>query len=677
LELLEDRQLLSTSSLVFPGADGHLTYVPDAQGNVIPDFSNVGYESGIAALPGTNGTPDVPVKAIVKPLANGVDAGATIQTAIDQVSKLPVDANGFRGAVLLKAGLYPISGQIKITTSGVVLRGEGTDTTGTGQFGTVLEATGTDQRYDPHLPAKDGLVQIMGAVPDGPKWNGGDDFSRFAVGTPHNLTDNYVPVGAHTFHVDSIGGLNVGDSVIVHRPSTAAWIHAIGMDGPTDPWRPGQEDMDSDRVITAIDPVHNLITIDAPLTDALEKQFGGGTIFKYSFPGRIDRVGVENLSGLSATNGTPTDDQHAWTFISLAGVENAFVRQITATHFAFSAVDVQKMSKWVTVADSKSLDPVSPITGGHRDSFELGGQLTLVENCYSFHGRHDFVLHAALPGPNVFLNCTADQSFDESGPHLHWDTGVLYDNVKVTSAGDKDHPFGGSLEARNRKVVDGSQQGWTGANLVFWNCTADQMDVEQPPTAQNWAIGCTTKVAPVGDGFFESNNHRVDPSSLYQAQLADRLARFRSVSRLVHATTAPGLSQGTTFAVTITNVSTVNIPGPVLIVFTSLPRGVALASVNGFTPAGDPFEVASLTGLAPGQSATALVSFTGPLSLTSSGITAEVLAEVPPLPLSLAGAASTASTGAADPLWDHAVAPSPWLSDWLVSLLSSPADRKP
>jgi hypothetical protein len=38
LEALEDRQLLSTSSLVFPGPGGHLTYVPDAQGNIIPDF---------------------------------------------------------------------------------------------------------------------------------------------------------------------------------------------------------------------------------------------------------------------------------------------------------------------------------------------------------------------------------------------------------------------------------------------------------------------------------------------------------------------------------------------------------------------------------------------------------------------------------------------------------------
>jgi hypothetical protein len=651
LEPLEGRLLMSASSLVFPGPDGHLKYVPDAQGNVIPDFSNVGYESGIVPLPGTNGTPDVPVKVIVKPLAKGVDAGATIQAAIDQVSKLPLDANGFRGAVLLKAGLYPIKGQIRITTSGVVLRGEGTDVAGTslkgtvdvpgtGLTGTVLEATGTDQRYDPHLPFGDGLVQLEGAVPGGPKWNGGDDFTALA-GTTHNVTDNYVPVGAHSFHVDSVAGLQVGDSVIVHRPSTAAWIHAIGMDGTTDPWKPGQEDLNSDRVITAIDPVHNLITIDAPLTYALEKQFGGGTIFKYANPGRIDHVGVEDLSGFSDFNptvkdkeGNPTDENHAWTFISLAGVENAFVRQITAQHFAFSAVDVQKMSKWVTVAASKSLDPVSLIAGGRRDSFELGGQLTLVENCYSFHGRHDFILHSALPGPNVFLNCVADQSYDESGPHLHWDTGVLYDNVVDHSANDKLHPFGGSLEARNRGLVDGSQQGWTGANLVFWNCTADKMDVEQPPTAQNWAIGCTAKFTPTSNGFLESINHPVDPQSLYHAQLEDRLAREYGVSGRVRVTGKPVLGQANAVSVTITNVSNVRIPGPVLIVFTSLPKGVALASISGFTTAGDPFVAVSLTGLAPGQSATATLRFTAPLP--SHGVSAEILAglpqALPPLP---------------------------------------------
>jgi hypothetical protein len=632
LELLEDRQLLSASSLVFPGADGHLTYVPDAQGNVIPDFSNVGYESGVAPLPGTAGTPEVPVKATVMPPAGGADAGATIQAAIDLVSKLPVDANGFRGAVLLKAGTYPIAGQIHITASGVVLRGEGT-----GPGGTTLLATGTARRYDPHHPYLDGLVQIEGAVPGLGSWTGGDDFTA-VPGTTHNITDNYVPVGAHSFHVDGIAGLQVGDSVIVHRPSPANWIHDLGMDGPLNPWKPGTMDLESDRVITQIDTQHNLITLDAPLTDALEQKYGGGTIFKYSFPGRIDHVGIENLSGVSDFNhkfkdaaGQFLDEDHAWTFISLAGVENAWVRHITATAFAFSAVDVQKMSKWVTIEDSQSVAPVSVITGGRRYSFEIGGQLTLVKDCKADHGRHDFVLHSLVPGPVAFVNCQATDAYDESGPHHRWDTGVLFDKVTVSPAtdGDGDPRTAGTLEAHNQGMTDG--HGWSGANIVFWNCTADTIDVGKPPTAQNWAIGDTTTAAPAptGTGFIESSNNPVDPHSLYQAQLADRLARFHAVSSLVRVRLTPVPGHGSALIVTVTNVSNLYIPGPLLIVFTDLPRPVGLGSANSFTVAAPLYVAPDLTGLAPGQSGTALVSFPGPLSLPSQRITAELLAELP------------------------------------------------
>src|SRR5262249_15920326 len=144
-------------------------------------------------------------------------------------------------------------------------------------------------------------------------------------------------------------------------------------------------------------------------------------------------------------------------------------------------------------------------------------------------------------------------------------------------ANDKLHPFGGSLEARNRGLVDGSQQGWTGANVVFWNCTTDKMDVEQPPTAQNWAIGCKAKFTPTSNGFLEPINHPVDPQSLYHAQLEDRLAREFGVSSQVRVTAKPVFGQANAVSVTITNVSKAKIAGPVLIVFTSLPKGVSFA----------------------------------------------------------------------------------------------------
>ena len=45
-----------------------------------------------------------------------------------------------------------------------------------------------------------------------------------------NITDDFVPVGTHSFTVADAAGFKVGDHVIVRRPSTAEWIHVIGMD---------------------------------------------------------------------------------------------------------------------------------------------------------------------------------------------------------------------------------------------------------------------------------------------------------------------------------------------------------------------------------------------------------------------------------------------------------------
>ena len=61
-EALESRLLLSTSSIVYAGPDGRLLYTANSSGDVIPDFSQVGYQSGTVPLPDTSGGVQVPVK---------------------------------------------------------------------------------------------------------------------------------------------------------------------------------------------------------------------------------------------------------------------------------------------------------------------------------------------------------------------------------------------------------------------------------------------------------------------------------------------------------------------------------------------------------------------------------------------------------------------------------------
>ena len=121
------------SKFVTVTANGNLQYHPDEKGNTIPDFSRVGYSQGDQPIP------DVPV---VKTISAGDDnSQSIIQNAIDEVSHRSPDKNGFRGAILLKKGAYKIAGAIRITTSGIILRGEGD-----GEQDTRLIATGNTQR---------------------------------------------------------------------------------------------------------------------------------------------------------------------------------------------------------------------------------------------------------------------------------------------------------------------------------------------------------------------------------------------------------------------------------------------------------------------------------------------------------------------------------------------------
>jgi pectin methylesterase-like acyl-CoA thioesterase len=109
--------------LVSIGTNGQLVYTADVKGNVIPDFSGVGYMNSEVPIP------TIGVVLTVNPVAG--DNLDNVQKAIDIVAAMPLDANGFRGTILFKAGTYNISNSITISASGIVLRGEGFDGAGT------------------------------------------------------------------------------------------------------------------------------------------------------------------------------------------------------------------------------------------------------------------------------------------------------------------------------------------------------------------------------------------------------------------------------------------------------------------------------------------------------------------------------------------------------------------
>ena len=119
-----------TTSRVYPGIDGRLNYQPDEFGNTIHDASHAGYGGGGAAIP------TLPVRERLWPVPG--ENAAHLQAAIDRVAAMAPDANGFRGALLLRAGYYRMATSLRIQASGIVLRGEGM-----GDTGTILVGTGT------------------------------------------------------------------------------------------------------------------------------------------------------------------------------------------------------------------------------------------------------------------------------------------------------------------------------------------------------------------------------------------------------------------------------------------------------------------------------------------------------------------------------------------------------
>lgn len=411
------------------------------------DYSYAGYGAG-QALP--------KVRAQVRVAPSGHDDTTQIQQALDSVASRPIGQEGFRGAVVLAAGRFHVQGQLLMRASGVVLRGAGPRQT-------FVIAEGNSRRA---------LVEVGGTT-------------NSLAGKSTAVIDD-APAGSISLHLASVEGLKPGASVMVTRPSTAEWISQIGMTNlPGNfasirlDWKPGSRDLVWDRTIVTVDAQHNRVTLDAPITMALEKTWGGGTLVLVESEQLPERIGIENLaleSSYDASN--PADEEHAWIAILIDHTRDAWVRQVTARHFVSSAVRVNSRARRITVVDCESLEPIAEKAGYRRQSFVVNGQQVLVARCLGVEGMNDFASGMLAAGPNVFFNCAARKTLGASGAFESMSAGLLYEQVHVP-------------EARIQLVEDFSRAqaaGWTSANSLIWNSTAKTLDALGVPGAPNRVV---------------------------------------------------------------------------------------------------------------------------------------------------------------------------------------------
>ena len=468
--------------------DGEKDKMPgeDYSSEIPVNFSFVGYRYGMEEIP------DVPVQLTLNAPADGADATAMIQDALDKVQA--------PGAVLLKAGEYKIGTSLKIGRSGVVLRGEGEKT--------VLKATGTVQRT---------LVSI------------GNGTQR-TVGSGCSIVEN-VPVGQMWVKVDNASLFADGERVAVYFKPNDKWVSDLKMDqidGTATQWKASDYEMYWEREVRDVDG--NKVWFDCPVVLELDKKYAAAMSLRKISRDRVEECGVENLymeseydADVVDNKGNRVDEAHAWSAIDVKNAENCWVRNVNTAYFGMSLVELTQGARCVTVENCRSTRPVSLIEGSRRYAFYISkGELCLVKNCIAEHDRHGFVTAKVTPGPNVFLDCDMVEAYAGVGPHQRWASGVLYDCCQG----------GIRLEVEDRGDW-GTGHGWAGVNFVFWNCEADRIVCQNPWIGgQNWCVGAIGSKDPgrLGqnrpDGVWISHGRHVEPASLYRHQLEIRKKAF-------------------------------------------------------------------------------------------------------------------------------------------------------
>jgi hypothetical protein len=475
------------SQWVYLNAANKLQYKTTERGDRIMDFSYAGYMGGGVVIP------TVPVKITVAPSAG--DNSIIIQQAIDQVAAMkPV--NGIRGAVLLKPGTYNCEQPIAITVSGIVLQGSGS-----AENGSVINMIGA-----PHA-----CIVVKGNV------------TTKATSTTSAIADQYVPSGAANFQLRNAKGFSTGDTIRISRPVTDAWVQFMGMDmlvrdGKKQTWITGE--ITTERVIKRIDK--NTITVDFPLTDSYDMKYlgtDGVSVTKINTHGGISQTGIENLRIVAPAQSVTINDG-LYRALNMSGLTDGWVRNIEILNTVNS---ISITANRVTVDHVNIMHEV-PTKGSAKPADLNGSGAQLLFNKCNITGDNLFFLAtgAKVTGPVVLLNCI----FKGNGwiqPHQRWATGLLVDNCQVPNGG---------IDFMNRGSM-GSGHGWSIGWAVAWNCTARSYLNQLPPGSVNWVIGCKgdpqKKAIPFNtepflpEGIYDAHDTPVDPSSLYLAQLAERL----------------------------------------------------------------------------------------------------------------------------------------------------------
>ena len=480
--------LFCISMCAFAAKQQRQLYVP-------MDYSTCGYHASEKNIP--------EVENIYRITCKGnMDHYAAIQQAIDKLSSMKPNKNGFRGAILLGSGDFNISKPLRISASGIVIRGEGRNKTNIIKKGVERGAA----------------IYIEGKT-----------------STPE--TDKEV---------------KAGDRILISWVADKEWIASHkcndfggGLDYTG--WKEGDINITWNRTLVSVNG--DELQLDAPITmfgcktNINAKDF---TIARFDASNEITECGIENLTISSEVNDwNPKDEDHCWTGIHVDNARDCWISYVNFKHFAGSAVNLQRGTSRITVQDCIAEEPVSEIGGWRRDVFITRGQQNLFQRCVSRQGIHDFAAGYCAAGPNAFVQCEGENSLGFSGSIGAWAPGLLFDIVNID---------GNDIDIMNLEQFR-TGTGWNSGNTMLWQCTAANIKCYSPD-AENKNSGHGCWGCMWGDAEWTSSNDHVTPRSLFYSQLEQRMKAEgkenvvdgRILPRSTDATTSPTVEQAQAMA---------------------------------------------------------------------------------------------------------------------------------
>ena len=489
----------------------------DSQGHFLHDFSYAGYHNSAVALPQWPGAKVFEAAGFGADPTATTDMTAPIQAALDAAGK----AGG--GVVHLAKGLYRVDGTLKVTKSGVVLRGDGPDMT------RLYFSKSAGMAYQAHL--------TLGSVP-----KDGLELPLAATATNRSAV----------LHIADAAKLQVGQTVAIGWVITPQFVADHGMTGIwkafNGKWQPFFR-----RKIVAIDATKNLptVTLDVPLrSDALLRDQASVRVQT----GYVSEVGVEHL-GLS--NAVGWDE--AWLptqahVLALQGVADAWVDDVATfasplgpqagqgvgAHVLSGGLIVEASMR-VTIANTHIGRAENRGDGGNGYLFELRtSSEVLMRDCSGSDGRHNFIQNWGFGTSGwVLLRCAStggtnqlvkDDPFGivaKSEFHHSLAMGNLIDSCT----------FGDGFQGVNRGN-ESTGAGHTATQTVMWR-PSGKGEVKSLQFGWGYVIGSApeTIVTTALTDFYGGGTAPEDyteglgkqanllPVSLFEAQLALRLGK--------------------------------------------------------------------------------------------------------------------------------------------------------